>query len=254
MIGRRVRVLIAMILREMTTRYGRTAGGYIWAVLEPIAFIAMFSIIFSQITRDPALGRSFPLFFAIGVVTFIFYRETADKAGGAFAFNKPLFTYPHVTILDAIIARCTLQFLTQVFVAMIVFAGIFVIEGLRPNIDLGPIFMAFGLATALGIAIGTLNCTLFAFIPTWQNIFGLFNRPLFIISGIFFTPEMLPPDIRFVLLFNPLVHIIGLARRGFYSTYEADYVNWAFIVGLPLITMTVALILLRRYQGRMLEQ
>lgn len=254
MLYRRSRVFLAMILREMTTRYGRSAGGYIWAVLEPVASVALFSIIFSQLTRDPALGRSFPLFFATGVVTFIFYRDIADSVSGAFAFNKPLFTYPHITILDAVLARFTLQFLTQVFVAVIVFGGVFAIEGIRPQVDLVPILIAFAIAGGLGLAVGTLNCTLFAFFPTWQRVFNVFNRPLFIVSGIFFTPEMLPPDIRYVLLFNPLVHIIGLTRRGFYSTYGADYISWPLIICAPLIILVVGLILLRRHQGQMLEQ
>jgi capsular polysaccharide transport system permease protein len=245
---------MAMILREMTTRYGRSAGGYIWAVLEPVAFIAIFSIIFSQLTRDPALGRSFPLFFATGVLTFLFYRETADTTSGAFSFNRPLFTYPKVTILDAVLARFTLQIVTLSLVTVIVFSGIYAVEGLRPHIDLAPVLTALGLASLIGLAAGTLNCTLFVFFPTWQRVFNLFNRPLFIISGIFFTPEMLPPDIREVLLYNPLVHVIGLMRRGVYQTYDAEYVSWPLIIGLPLVVLTVGLILLRRYQGRMLEQ
>ena len=254
MLIQRFRVFVAMILREMTTRYGRSAGGYVWAILEPVAFIAMFSVIFSQFTQDPALGRSFPLFFATGVIPFIFYRDIADATSGAFAVNKPLFTYPHITILDAVLARFVLQFLTQIVVAVIVFAGIFIIEDLRPHLNFAATLPAIGLAALLGLAIGTVNCTLFVFFPTWQQIFALINRPLFIISGIFFTPEMMPGEIRDVLLLNPLAHVIGLMRRGVYQTYDADYVSWAMLIAIPLGILTVGLILLRRHQGNMLEQ
>lgn len=251
---RRLRILAAMILREMTTRYGRSAGGYIWAILEPVAFIAMFSIIFSQITRDPALGRSFPLFFATGVITFSFYRNIADVTSGAFTFNKPLLTYPPINILDAVLARYILQILTLSVVSIIVFSGIYATSGVSIDVNLITVCVSFSIASLMGLAVGTLNCTLFVFFPTWERIFSLINRPLFIISGIFFTPEMLPTVIREVILINPLAHLIGLTRRGFYPTYEADYVSWPLIIATPMIVLAVGLILLRRHQGWMLEQ
>lgn len=254
MTGRRSRVIAAMILREMTTRYGRSAGGYVWAIVEPVAFIAMFSLIFSQIARDPILGTSFPLFFATGVVTFMIYRDISDATGVAFAFNRPLFTYPQITILDAILARCILQFLTQMVVGALVLAGIFILEGEAPRVDLGPVFGALFIAALIGLSVGALNATLFVFWPTWQRLWAVISRPLFLISGVFFTPEMLPSAVRDLVLINPLVHVIGLMRRGFYSTYDADYLNWWLMLGAPSALLVFALFLLRKYQGRMIEQ
>ena len=254
MINHRFRILSAMIMREMTTRYGRSAGGYIWAILEPVAFIMMFVLIFSQITRDPAIGRSFALFFATGVIAFTVYRDISDSTSGSFIFNKALFTYPHVTIVDAILARFILQLITQIFVAIIVFTGIFLFEDIKPQIKLSPIMLAISIAALTGLSVGVLNCTLFVFSPTWQRLFNLLNRPLFLISGIFFTPEMFPESLRSILLFNPLVHVVGLMRKGFYPTYEAPYINFPYMVGLPLVLMTLGLLIIRRTQGRLLEQ
>lgn len=254
MIVRRFRVISALVLREMTTRYGRSAGGYIWAILDPLAFIVIFSIIFSQITKDPAVGRSFPLFFATGVIAFSIYRDISDACGGAFTFNKPLFTYPHITIVDAVLARAALQFLTQFLVAVIVFTGIFIIEDARPNIDLGPVMAAILIAAFIGLSVGMMNCLLFVFVPTWQRLWAVISRPLFLISGVFFMPEMLPPAIRELVLLNPLVHVVGLMRRGFYPTYEADYINWWLMLGAPALILVAALVSLRRFQGRLLEQ
>ena len=37
-----LRCVIALMLREMATTYGRSPGGYLWVMLEPIAGIALF--------------------------------------------------------------------------------------------------------------------------------------------------------------------------------------------------------------------
>ena len=57
-----VRTILALILREMSTTYGRSAGGYIWAVLEPAAGIALLAFAFSLALRAPSLGTNFALF------------------------------------------------------------------------------------------------------------------------------------------------------------------------------------------------
>lgn len=250
----RLHILIALILREMTTRYGRSAGGYVWAFLEPVAFILMFTAIFMQIARDPMLGTSFALFFATGVIAFTIYRDIADFTSSAVLFNKPLFTYPSVRALDAVMARFVLQFLTLLVVATVVFVAIFMIDDIVPNLDFEPLLFATLLAALTGLGVGVLNCTLFVFSQTWMRIFGVFNRPLFLISGVFFTPESLPAEIRDIVLLNPLVHIVSLMRMGFYPAYDAVHVNYPFMIAVPVLTITAGLILLWKLEGRLIEQ
>ena len=50
------RIVMALMLREMATTYGRSAGGYLWAILEPILGIALLSVIFSLALARP--GRT----------------------------------------------------------------------------------------------------------------------------------------------------------------------------------------------------
>ena len=49
-----LRVILALMLREMTTRYGKSTGGYIWAFAEPLGMIAILSAVFSMAIRTPA--------------------------------------------------------------------------------------------------------------------------------------------------------------------------------------------------------
>lgn len=63
-----LRTISALVLREMATTYGRSPGGYIWAILEPVGGIALLSILFSLAFLHPALGSNFQLFYASGLV------------------------------------------------------------------------------------------------------------------------------------------------------------------------------------------
>jgi capsular polysaccharide transport system permease protein len=133
----RLRVLFALVLREMDTRFGRSSGGYLWALGEPLGGILLLAVVFSLALRSPPLGSSFLLFYATGIVPFTMFKTMSGRVSGAVSTNKGLLTYPVVTVLDAVLAKFVLNLLTLVVIALILFAGIILILGLHINLDLG---------------------------------------------------------------------------------------------------------------------
>lgn len=248
-----LRTITALMLREMATTNGRTPGGYLWAVLEPVAGIALLSAIFSVAFRNPALGTNFPLFFATGMIPFVLFSTVSAKLAQAINFSKPLLAYPSVTFLDAILARFILNTLTEIMVAYIVFTGILLIFETRVIIDIPTIAMSLVLAAALSLGVGTLNCFLFTRFPIWQQAWSILMRPMFIISGVFLLYDHLPRLVQEWLWYNPLIHVVGLARRGFYITYDAPYVSVGYVLGFSAVCFVLGLVLLRRYQHALLN-
>ncbi|MDZ4393503.1 ABC transporter permease [Cypionkella sp.] len=247
------RTITALVLREMATSYGRSPGGYLWAVLEPVAGIALLSAVFALLFRAPALGINFPLFYATGMIPFVTFSSVSAKLAQAINFSKPLLAYPSVTFLDAILARFILNMLTEIMVAYLVFTGILLIFETRVLIDLPIIAEALLLAGALALGVGTLNCFLFTRFPIWQQAWSILMRPMFIISCVFMIYNNLPEFLRGWLWYNPLVHIVGLMRRGFYSSYDAPYVSQGYVLGFSAVCLVLGLIFLRRYQYELLH-
>lgn len=248
-----IRVLSALMIREMTTRYGRSWGGYIWAILEPVGMIAILSLAFSQFIKSPALGQSFVLFYATGYIPFHFFNETANTASSAISVNRSLLQFPKVTPLDAILARFLLSVLTLVVVAVVVFMGIDLLVEEQVRISLPELSVALLGAALLGLGVGTLNAVLFPFIPVWRRLWAIINRPLFLISGVFFTFESMPDAIQALLWFNPLVHVIGWARTGFYPTYDGSYVALWYVFGLGIGAFLLGAALLMRHRSFVIE-
>jgi len=241
-----LRTIAALVLREMVTTYGRSPGGYLWAVLEPVAGIGLLTLIFSAGFRSPALGTSFPLFYATGMLPFLMYSDLSSKVAMSILFSKPLLAYPAVTYLDAILARFIVNLLTQLLVAYIVLIGIMTFFDTQIVPDYPAIVMAFASAAFLGLGIGTINCYLFIKIPLWQRAWSILMRPMFIVSCIFFLFETVPLPYRDVLWYNPLVHVIGKMRTGFYANYDAPYVSLMYVFGISMLCMLSGLVLLYR--------
>ena len=243
----------ALILREMATSYIRSPGGFLWAFAEPIAGIALLSFVLSMAFQAPPLGDSFALFYAAGLVPFLFYSDLSSKVAQSINYSRALLAYPRVSLIDAILARFILNFLVQLAVASVILAGIVALAGADPRVDLAKVLVAFGMLGMFSMGVGTLNCFLLTKFPVWQRVWGIANRPLFVISCIFFTFESIPERFQSVLWWNPVVHLVGLMRRAIYAPYRAEYVSLEYLAGISLVLTIFGLIFLRRFGRDLVE-
>lgn len=235
------------MLREMQTTYGRSPGGFIWAILEPAAGIALLSFIFSLGFRSPALGNAFPPFYATGLVPFLFFNDVSGKIAGSLTFSRQLLAYPSVTYMDALLARIFVNVFTQLLVGYIVFFGILFFYDTQGGLDLTRVGISYLMVIFLSVGVGTINCLLASRFPLWQRAWSILTRPLFLVSCIFFLFESIPEPYQNILWYNPLVHVIGMMRAGFYTNYDATYTSVGYVTGLSLVLTVVGLVFLRRY-------
>ncbi|WP_371816276.1 ABC transporter permease [Neorhizobium sp. AL 9.2.2] len=205
----------------MSTRFGRKPGGYVWAILDPLAHIAFLSIIFMGIARHPPLGSSFIMFFATGYIGFQFYQAVASYVNTAVKSNRSLLSYPNVAPIDTIFARYILQFATTAVVSITLLSPI--VATLKHPIEVNwiPLFEGAVSGSMLALGIAFANNVLFQQFPLYEKLFEIINRPLFMLSGVFYLPDMLPHPMREIILLNPVSHVIMSFRKGFYSEYRA---------------------------------
>lgn len=248
------RCIGALILREMATTYGRSPGGYVWALVEPIGAIAALSLVFSYAFRDPALGTSFALFYATGYLPFMMFSDLSAKIAQAIKFSLPLLAYPSVTYLDSIFARAILCTLTHLIVFNIVIVGIIVTYSLNPMINFPLICLGLLMAASLGFSLGVLNCFLNSMFPAWQTVWSILMRPMFILSGVFFILESIPRQMADILWYNPVIHVTGVMRKAFYPTYDANYVSNIYVFGICALVLSLGLLLLHRHHRHFINR
>jgi capsular polysaccharide transport system permease protein len=245
-----LRVVAALVLREMRIRYGRSQFGYLWAIAEPIAFIAAFSMIFFVSDRHPPFGNSMALFFATGVLPFHLWRNIANQLAAAFQANKTLMMYPVVQPLDTILGRFILEFMTTLFVAMLVVAALILAFAVPLPQDLLGIMRGLALLSLFAFGIGLVSAVTIEFLPSWQNILRIIMTPMMLISGIFFSLESLPPGIRALLEWNPVIHGIEAIRAGYFANYRAAGLDELYLFACGLVLTLIGLAAERAFRGR----
>ncbi|MGR3439393.1 ABC transporter permease [Alterinioella nitratireducens] len=248
-----LRTIFALMLREMSTTYGRSPGGYIWVILEPVGAVVLLSLAFSMVLRAPSLGTSFVLFYATGFLPFSAFMSLNGKLTSSLRFSRSLLAYPRVTWLDAVLARYILGLLTEITVFCVVITGILLLQETRAVITIGPILTGLSMAAVVGAGVGLMNCLLNGLFPVWGRIWTIISRPLFLASGIFFLYEDMPPIAQDILWWNPVLHATGEVRRGFYPVYEASYVSYTYTFGTGAVLVLLGLILIGRHHKRIIE-
>jgi len=247
------RTVLALMLREMSTSYGRSPGGYLWAVLEPLGSIILLSLGFALIARHPPIGTNFILFYATGFLPFALFQDVSHSIARCISYSRALLAYPAVTWMDALLARFILNTLTSLMVGYLILTGILVLFNTGAVISIGPILMALVMAITLAIGVGSMNCVLIGLFPTWSLIWSIVTRPLFLASGVIILFEDLPIWVRDILWYNPLIHVTGEIRRGFYPMYYASYASPAYVLTVGFVLTAFGFVLLGRYHREILN-
>lgn len=236
------RVIGALVLRETKTRFGDSKLGYAWAILEPLVHVAVLSLFYYTLNRVSPVGKSVELFFATGYFAFMFYDKTATRVTGAITANKALLHLPIVKNMDVILARAFLELITGLTVFALIIVG-FLAVGIESALPIYPLQLV-GAALVmwiLGLGIGCINALMNMKFAAWDKIFRLATRPLYLLSGILFMVERIPPPISTYLLYNPTLHGVEWMRAAFYDGYGTYSLDRGYLVAWAVSLLVLGL-------------
>lgn len=237
------RVILALILREARTRYGRTRMGYLWAVIEPIVHITCFTALFSSRWTVVPLGHSLVLFLATGFSTFIGFRNVMNRTQGGYGSNEALLSFPIVRVMDVFLGRALLELATWVMVTFIILGGLILVGWAPLPYSIIEMMEAVLALFAIGFGVGIVLGILMEFWASLHSLMAMPTRMLYFTSAIFYLPEGMPPGLRDIIVWNPILHGITLFREGYYAGYDSYLLDerylFSWAVGSVLAALTL---------------
>ena len=244
---RTMRVVLALMLRELGSSDSRSSLGFLWLLIEPVAIVVVLSVAFSLISRTPRLGTNFQIFYVTGVVPFHMYSQVSSRVAGSIRFSRQLLGFPSVTVLDALFARFLLSYLVSIIVFIVLATGVIWYYRLSVNVDVPSAMLSIAMAGSLAIGVGTFNSVLFIAWPTYENIWGIITRPMMLASGVLFLINDLPEKYFQYLEWFPVAQVVGEMRHAFYPSYDSSYVNPFYIFMFSGAAFLLGLVTLQRY-------
>ncbi len=240
-----LRVIHAVALRETRTRFGAHQLGYLWAILEPLFWIGTFWGLFALAGREAPNGMPIVAFLATGVIPYEIAMKTADRCANAISGNKSLLFYPQVKTLDLVIARGTLEGATYGAIFLIILGGEALVTQHFVIDDVLLVCVGLGLGCLFGTSLGLVLCTLSVLSNSVERLRGPLFRPVFWMSGLFFTAESLPTNVRDFMLWNPVLHCVELVRDGWFASYHARHASIAYVLACIVVLLFAGLTLER---------
>jgi capsular polysaccharide transport system permease protein len=235
-------VLLALTIRNWSARIGKSPLEVIWIILEPCMHLIFYLVVIGLVPRRPPVGESFALFFASGILLYFLYQRVFFRISITMNF-QPLqvlqrITFVHILcsclIIEVILWICNLAVLA--IVVELVGQSL----GIANPLTVG---YALGLALLLATAWGAFSGFMLAFLPFWSKVTNFLNRCIYFSCGIFFLPDHTVPFIRDVIYWNPLLHIIELARTGIYFGYTSTTIDLWVPYTYALVLATAAAVI-----------
>jgi ABC-type polysaccharide/polyol phosphate export permease len=257
-----IRVIGALILREILTRYGRKNIGFLWLFIEPILFTLGIVIVRNLIlghspltlTSNPHFfgEMSFAGFLMTGYSGFILFRNICNRISSTAASNRGLLYHRNIRILDLIFSRFILE-LAAISASLILLTLLFNEFGLMSlPISVLDVITAWLLLAwfcfGFGLIVGYMMEASSFFDRIWPIIL-IVSLPF---SGVFFMLSWLPSSAQDFLSWFPLVNALEYLREAYFGTSIKAMYSVNYLITINLILTLIGLSLARKIR-RVLE-
>lgn len=234
------RSIFALMMRRIRTRYKESRAGYVWAIIEPIAWVLVVKLAIRNHGNTPPVGDSFEIFVASGIVIARTWRSAVQQMLPYIVRGRRRYL-PTLHRLDAAYAAWLLEIITGA-VALVVILCILAMFGFhaKPG-NLMMCIIAFAGMGMFALASALIFAVIFVMAPGLSHFKGIILMIFFITSGFSFAIDRMEPNLRAVLVWNPLLHCVEWFREGFFLGYESRSLDLVYLFTVTICGLTVGL-------------
>lgn len=211
------RNLLSLIYNDFSQNYFSSYLGFLWAIIMPLVSIAIMAIVFQVGFRVPpvdASGVPFVVWLTCGMICWQFFAEGLGRgvsavSSYAFLVRKALFRIsflPPIRICTPLITHCCL---------MVFMLGVLAFFHIAPCIHWLQWFYYTGALFLLLVGIAFISSSLSIFIPDTNSLIGIGINIGFWATPVFWSPNMVPDQWRWLLHLNPVFYCVQGLRETF---------------------------------------
>lgn len=240
------RVSRAIVMRESRTRYGTSDLGYAWAIIDPMIELSVLLAIFTLFGRLSPLPVPLSVFLITGIMPYHFFKDCMSRGSRAVSSNSALLTYPQVKVSSVIIGRVLLEAATSFITYICFIIALRLVLGVSTEYWFDNLAEMIGAMFAIfwvGLSAAFFSSSMTRLTPVWDSIWSFMARPLWFMSGIFYSLSTLPHNARRFMIYNPIAHMIEWWRSASIPMFESTAYSMTFVVGFGAVLMLIGLLI-----------
>lgn len=249
--------ILGSVKREFQSKYRTSILGSVWSILNPLAMILVYTVIFAEVMKAKLPGINsiygYSIYLCAGILTWGLFAEIVGRGQTVFLDNSNLLkklSFPRLCLPLIIIASAVVNFaiVFGLFVLFLVVTGSFpgiVFLGVIPLLVVLVLF-----SIGLGITLGILN----VFFRDVGQFFGIVLMFWFWLTPIVYTGNILSEKLRGWIAFNPMVPLMDGFQRVLSSGQWPQWENLLYPAALSLLLCVLGVRLFRRHAGDMVDE
>lgn len=249
--------IIGSVKREFQLKYRNSLMGAAWTVLNPLAMIIVYTVIFTQVMRGKLPGSdstfAYSIYLCAGVLTWGLFTEIVGRAQNTFLEHANLLkklSFPKLCLPVIVVATALLNF-TIVFG---LFTGFLLISGSFPGLVyfalLPVIVILIVFAIGLGICLGVLN----VFFRDVGQFFNILLQFWFWLTPVVYTISILPEPARSLMNYNPMAILMAACQDILVTGQWPAWKRLLPVTILAVVMCALGLRLFRKHAGEIVDE
>lgn len=245
------------VKREFQSKYRNSLLGAAWTVLNPLAMIVVYTVIFANVMHSRLAGVSSTFGYSIhlcaGVLTWGLFAEITARAQNTFLENANLLkklSFPRLCLPVTVVANALVNFaiIFGLFTVFLIVTGNFPGVAFIALIPVLAIMVAF--AIGLGITVGVLN----VFFRDVGQFFSILLTFWFWLTPIVYPANILPASVQSAMRLNPMASLTGACQLILVQGAWPDCSTLWLPIVLAVVFCVIGMGLFRKHAGEMVDE
>ncbi len=241
-----LRVIKALMIRELTTRFGRENIGFLWVMAEPLLFAGLVGLVWTFMKGPEEHGVGIVAFVASGYIPLTFLRNSFGRCTSIFVANGSLMYHRQIKILDFIFVRVLIEFIGAMMAWIFISLVLGYFNLFPPPADLGFILAGWFLYFFFVLGMCFIVAPLSEMSEALEKLMPVTIYIAIPFSGTFTMASWMTPEAREILLMSPMVTPLEMIRYGLFGDAVRPYYYPSVTIVASLVCMVVGLALCRR--------
>ena len=212
------RVIGALMIRELVTRFGRENIGFLWIMVEPLLFAGLVGIVWRFMKGPEEHGVSIVAFIASGYIPLTFFRNAVNRSVRIFSVNGSLMYHRQIKVVDFVVVRLLIEMIGAMMAFVFIAAVLMALGEFPAPADLGAIVAGWSLYSLFTLSLCLILAPLSELSEVLEKIMPVTTYIMIPFSGAFNMVSWLAPAGQKFMYYSPFVQAMELMRYGIFGS------------------------------------
>ena len=248
-----------LVVRELKARYKSSVLGFFWSLLNPLAMMIVFTLVFGVLLPNNAIDK-YPIFLLCGLLPWNFFSASVMSSTNTIVANANLITKAYFPREVLPIASVLANLVNFLLAFLVLFAALIIFDANFSSWLWWVLPLVILIQTAFSLGIAFLLSTVNVFYRDTIMVIDVVMLAWFFLTPVFYTIELIPATVqvlgveldarRLLYIFNPMASLINMYRDLLYWGYRTDFDFFFRTAMTSLIVLLIGYWVCTKYSGR----